>query len=61
VTLGREATDIAPLAHAIDPDGLRRVVESADSCTLSFRHAGCVVQVRVTAGAPTVEVDRSPE
>jgi hypothetical protein len=61
VTLGRDATDIAPLARTIDPDGLRLVVESAESCTVSFRHAGCTVRIQVTGGDPTVDVDRAPE
>jgi hypothetical protein len=56
---GREATELTPLAHTIDPDGLRRVVDSATVCTLSFYHAKCDVEIQVAAGKATVRVEQT--
>ena len=46
-TLGRDATQIEPLAASLDPDALDQFVSSAPVGTvIAFTHDGCQIQLR---------------
>jgi hypothetical protein len=46
--LGREPTDIPPLAESVDPDGIDAIFDGSgnEDTVLTFSHAGCDVEVR---------------